>query len=457
MKERFLELREKYPEFIYESYEVYENDDCYRVTYTFKISELEFHPVVTVFKKDITNSNLNKEYLDYLFFQYGLFDLMSYYKLTCSGKIVIKPYFIDDKQADFFKKVLYNGLGEYFYKNNIELSYEEFVDVVSDSDRRYTLPVFEEEYIGNLIPIGGGKDSIVSMELLRGYKNENKLFMLERNLYPKNKAGYDSIYMAGYDDSDIVLFQNDLDLKMLELNKQGYLNVHIPISACISMASFILAYLTSRKYIVLSNEASANEGNFQGLKVNHQYSKSYEYESDFRDYAAEYLNPNIKYFSLLRGYNESEIVKLFLKNKKYLNVFRSCNVGTRENKWCSHCSKCLYVYIMLYPYLTEEELNSIFDHNLLDDASLEEYFLGLVLEDRLKPFECVGTRLEINYALQEALRTKKDLPYLLKLYRDNYMKDVISDEEVNEYWNSENFIPEEYLKILGVADEKYNL
>ena len=270
MKERFLELREKYPEFIYESYEVHENDDCYRVTYTFKISELEFHPVVTVFKKDITNSNLNKEYLDYLFFQYGLFDLMSYYKLTCSGKIVIKPYFIDDKQADFFKKVLYNGLGEYFYKNNIELSYEEFVDVVSDSDRRYTLPVFEEEYIGNLIPIGGGKDSVVSMELLRDYKNENKLFMLERNLYPKNKAGYDSIYMAGYDDSDIVLFQNDLDLKMLELNKQGYLNGHIPISACISMASFILAYLTSRKYIVLSNEASANEGNFQGRQGQHR-------------------------------------------------------------------------------------------------------------------------------------------------------------------------------------------
>ena len=83
--------------------------------------------------------------------------------------------------------------------------------------------------------------------------------------------------------------------------------------------------------------------------------------------------------------------------------------------------------------------------------------MGLVLEDRLKPFECVGTRLEINYALQEALRTKKDLPYLLKLYRDNYMKDVISDEEVNKYWNSENFIPEEYLKILGVADEKCNL
>ena len=292
------------------------------------------------------------------------------------------------------------------------------------------------------------------MELLKEYKSENKLFMLERNLYPKNKAGYESIYAAGYSDSDIVLFRNDLDLRMIELNKQGYLNGHIPISACISMASFILAYLNNRKYIVLSNEASANEGNFAGLKVNHQYSKSYEYEKDFRNYAKIYLNSNIEYFSLLRGYNESEIVKLFLKNKKYLNIFRSCNVGTKENKWCSHCSKCLYVYIMLYPYLTEEELNKIFDHDLLDDSSLEEDFLGLILEDRLKPFECVGTRNEINYALQEGLKNKKQLPYLLRLYKEKYMSNKILDKEINEYWNNENFIPEKYLRIFGDENER---
>lgn len=453
MKEKFLELRNKYEEFVYENYVVEEDEASYKVTYTFKINELEFNPVITILKQDISNKNIDKEYLDYLFFQYGLFDLMSYYKLTCSKKIIVKPYYIDSKQSEFFKKVLYNGLGEYFYKNDIDLSYDEFVEIKSTSDKKYTLPNFSE-YSGNLIPVGGGKDSIVSMELLKDYHDDNKLFMLERNLYPKNKAGYDSIYEAGYNDSDIVVFKNDLDLRMIELNKQGYLNGHIPISSIISMASFIMAYLNNKKYICLSNEASANEGNFEGLKVNHQYSKSYEYEKDFREYASIYLNPNISYFSLLRGYNESEIVDIFLKNKKYLNIFRSCNVGTKENKWCSHCSKCLYVYIMLYPYLTDEELNKIFDHNLLDDSTLEDNFLGLVLEDRLKPFECVGTRLEINYALQEAIRRKGDNAYLLKLYKDRYMGNEIGSKKIKEYWNSENFIPEEYLKILGEVNEK---
>lgn len=453
MKEKFLEFREKYPEFIYDSFKVEENDTYYKVTYTFRINELVFNPTITILKKYITNKNIDKEYLNYLFFQYGMFDLASYYKLTCSKKIVIKPLYIDNIQSEFFKKVLYNGLGEYFYKNEINLSYKDFVSIECKSNNKYNLGEFKEEYSGNLIPVGGGKDSIVTLELLKDYKNKNKLFMLERNLYPKNKAGYDSIYKAGYTDNDIVIFKNELDLKILELNKQGYLNGHIPISSIISMASFILAYLTNRKYICLSNEASANEGNFEGLNVNHQYSKSYEYEQDFYNYSKKYLNPNINYFSLLRGLNEYEIVKEFLRHKEYLSVFRSCNRGTKENKWCCNCSKCLYVYIMLYPYLTEKELDKVFDHNLLDDIHLEKEFLGLILPDMLKPFECVGTRLEINFALQEALRNKKSHPYLLKLYKEKYMTYEIDKKEVERFWNSENNIPEEYRNLFGDINE----
>lgn len=453
MKERFLELRNKYPEFVYEKFEVSEDNQKYSVKYTFKINELEFNPIITINKNNVTNKNIDKEYLNYLFFQYGLFDLASYYKLTCSKKIVIKPMYVNEEECEFFKKVLYNGLGEYFYKNEIDLSYEEFLEFEVLSDKKYNLPEFKEEYVGNLIPVGGGKDSIVSMELLNKYHDINKLFMLERNLYPKNKAGYDSIYEAGYSDNDIVTLENDLDLKMIELNKQGYLNGHIPISSIISMSSFIMAYLTNKKYICLSNEASANEGNFEGLKVNHQYSKSYEYEKDFFDYSTKYLNPNIKYFSLLRPLNEYEIVEYLLKHKNYLPIFRSCNRGTKENKWCNHCSKCLYVYIMLYPYLTNEELNMIFDHDLLDDSSLEEDFLGLVLENRLKPFECVGTRLEINFSLQEALRNKTERPYLLKLYEEKYKTNEINKEKVTKFWNTENNIPEEYLGLFGDLNE----
>lgn len=450
----FEKLRQQYPEFIYDSYDVLENDAEFEVTYTFILNELVFHPKITVLKKSITNQNLNREYLNYLFFQYGLFDLMNYYKLTCSKIITIRPMYINEEQIGFFKKVLYHGLGEYFYNNQIDLSYEEFVEFKVESNQQYTLPIFSENYSGNLIPIGGGKDSIVTLELLEKYHSDNKPFMLERNLYPKNQAGYETIYTAGYDDSDIIIFRNDLDLQLLDLNKKGYLNGHIPFSACLSMASLIMAYLTNKKYIVLSNEASANEGNVEGLNINHQYSKSYEYEKDFRNYAFSYLNPNIEYFSILRCWNEYRIVQEFLKHKKYLSIFRSCNRGTKNNTWCNHCSKCLYVYIMLYPYLKEEELMLVFDHDLLDDSTLEEDFLGLVSVDKIKPFECVGTKEEINYCLQKAIeKGNGNLPYLLNLYNQKYNQKV-SDEMVENYFNKEHFIPDQYFVLLEGSNEK---
>lgn len=450
----FEKLRQQYPEFIYDSYKVLESDTKFEVTYTFVLNELIFHPKITILKKSITNNNLDKDYLDYLFFQYGLFDLINYYKLTCSKKITIRPMYINNEQIEFFKKILYNGLGEYFYNNNIDLSYDDFVEFNIENNQEYTLPSFKENYSGNLIPIGGGKDSIVTLELLKDYYSDNKLFMLERNLYPENKAGYESIYTANYSNDDIVIFKNDLDLQLLELNKKGYLNGHIPFSACLSMASLIMAYLTNKKYIVLSNEASANEGNIMGLNINHQYSKSYEYESDFRNYVFSYLNPNIEYFSLLRCWNEYRIVREFLKNKKYLSVFRSCNRGTKQNIWCNHCSKCLYVYIMLYPHLSDNELLEVFSHDLLDDKTLEDDFIGLIDDDKLKPFECVGTKLEINYSLQKALLKKKDnLPYLLTLYKNKYSYEV-DEKSVEDYFNNENFIPTEYLKLVEEKDER---
>ncbi len=451
----FEKLREEYKQFIYDSYKVEESDTEFTVTYTYILNELVFHPSIKILKSNITNKKINYEYLDYLFFQYGLFDLMNYYKLTCSKEIIIRPMFLNENQIYFFKKVLYNGLGEYFYNNNIYLNFDEFVFFRVEGTKKFDIENIDDDYSGNLIPVGGGKDSIVTLELLKEYKIDNKTFMFERNLYPKNKAGYDSICVAGYNSDDITTFECNLDLQILKLNEQGYLNGHIPFSACLSMASLIMAYLTNKKYIVLSNEASANEGNFEGKNINHQYSKSYEYEKDFREYCCRYLNKDIYYFSLLRPWNEYRIVQEFLKHKQYLSVFRSCNRGTKKNAWCNHCSKCLYVYIMLYPYLSKDELLTIFDHDLLDDSSLEKDFFGLIEDDSMKPFECVGTKMEINYSLQQALILKKDQhPYLLNKYVSKKYS-FLPKEKVESYFNHEHFVPDCYLLLLlGDLDER---
>ena len=197
-----------------------------------------------------------------------------------------------------------------------------------------------------------------------------------------------------------------IDKNLLELNKQGFLNGHTPFSAIVAFTSYLMAYLTNRKYIILSNEGSANEPTIIGTDINHQYSKTYEFEKDFYEYTKKYFKIDIKYFSLLRPIKEIQIAYLFSKYKDYHKVFRSCNVGSKTNpwKWCLNCPKCLFVFIILRAFLPLNEMIDIFGENLLDKKELEKEFLELIGQSDAKPFECIGTIDEVKYAMNRIVK-----------------------------------------------------
>ena len=441
-----MNLRETYKEFIYENYIINYIDEGIKLEYTYRIDEYVFNPVVTILKEDITKKDINKEFVDYLFFNFGIINAINYYKLTCSKKFIIKCGYLDEYQKLFFKKLFYNGLGELLYKNNLTIPFEDFIEFET-IDKNYLFDI-PNTFKGNLIPIGGGKDSIVTLELLKNEKELNSCFLYKRNIYPTDQASLNTIYTAGYTNNEILSFNVTLDQLMLDLNKKGFLNGHVPFSSSLAFASYILAYLNNKKYIILSNEASANEGNVKGSNINHQYSKSFEFERDFREYTEKYFTNNIEYFSMLRCWNEFRIVKEFVKHPKYLDVFRSCNIGMKENKWCGDCSKCLYVYIMLYPFVDNNKLVEIFGKNMLDDDKYKDMLLGLMNDNYDKPFECVGTKDEVNYALSLGIKKEGELPSLLKYYKDNYYVDNL-DSSIENYYNEENFIGAKFLKMMG--------
>lgn len=238
---------------------------------------------------------------------------------------------------------------------------------------------------GILIPIGGGKDSCVTAELLSEEK-DNNLCLIIGGKEPSVK----SAEIAGYGDK-IVYVKRTIDKNLLELNKQGFLNGHTPFSSMLAFLAYLIAYLTGKKYVALSNESSANESNVEGENINHQYSKSFEFEQDFREYADKYLNAGVEYFSMLRPLNELQIAMLFAKNEKYHKIFRSCNVGSKSTpwEWCGICPKCLFVYIILSPFLYKEKLVEIFKDDLYERKSLLNTFIELCGYGETKPFECV--------------------------------------------------------------------
>lgn len=412
--EKFNNFRKQYPLFIYESFNYEIDEKGLKIEFTFINSEHTFKPSLFVEKKEFFSfSHLSKEQLDLLVFHMGMIELISYWKAFCSPKVLIKPYALNSKQKEFFSKVYYNGLGELFFLNGINVSQDEFLEIENVNENYITSQQFdlEDKYI---IPIGGGKDSVVTLDLLMSANRDIKPFIIN----PRG-ATTECCSVAGFSEEETIICKRTIDSHLLELNAQGCINGHTPFSAMLAFTTLLISALTKRKHIALSNEDSASESTVKGSEVNHQYSKSLEFENDFRSYVKEFISPEFNYFSFLRPLSELHIAKLFSK-LNYQSVFKSCNAGSKQNIWCGECPKCLFAFIILAPFVSKEELIAIFSKNLFEDKDLEEYFLQLCGERQTKPFECVGTVSEVRAALALCLRNKRDdyeNDYLMKIFQ----------------------------------------
>ena len=427
--DKFEEFRLKYPNFRYKGYE-YKFTNKLEIIYHFEIDGLEeFNPIIRI---DVEDNNYNKDILDYLIFQIGLIELISYVKCTCSKNIIIEAGYVDDKQISFLKKLYFNGLGELLYRNGISVEEDELFNITCTCSM-VELPEIDYHGTGNIICVGGGKDSCVSLELMKDYNNKCLI------INPKTPS-LECAHMAGYGDEDIIKVERVLDRKIIELNNQGYLNGHTPLSAVIAFISYLCAYLYGRENIILSNESSANQATVFGTSINHQYSKTFEFENDFREYCSN-LGLNINYFSLLRGLSEFNIAKLFSHYTKYHTVFKSCNLGSKEKEWvwCCNCSKCLFIYVILSPFISKEERIKIFGEDLYDREDLLDMFIEIIGGTDTKPFECVGTFEEARLAVSLAIKNNED-GYLLDYYKNHY--DLYLDDKDIIKYNEENNLGE---------------
>jgi len=440
----FVELREKYPNFIYSSYSIQDERDKIVIGFEFEIENLaKFTPHIEILKKNFNFKPINDKVRN-IVFNMGMIEAMSYFKATCSPQFLIKCGSLDDFQKEWFKKLFYLGLGEFRYRNNINIDQDSFVNFDNYGE---AIKVESEEDLlsGILIPIGGGKDSNVTMEILKKYNEESLAFRIG-----KNEVADECARLGGFNDDRVVEIKRTIDKDLLELNKRGFLNGHTPFSAVVAFNTYLCAYLLGKKNVALSNENSANESNVVGENINHQYSKTIEFENDFRDYADRYLKGNVNYFSLLRPLSELQIAKLFSRYEKYHKVFKSCNVGSKSSPWiwCCNCPKCLFVYSILSPFLYKDKLVEIFGQDMFENTLLLSTFIELCGYGEIKPFECVGTYSEVRYAVSETIRKYEDkpnLPYLLKYYYEHF---ELSDENPLNDYNEDHNVPKEFEDLL---------
>lgn len=390
-------FRQTFPEFVYESYQYDVQPDGLHIVFTFCIGDnITFTPTAVIPNRPFLQFDQPKQVLDSLVFNIGMIELISYWKCICPPTVVVRCGTLTPKQKAFWKKIYFNGLGEFFYINGITANIDDFLEILCTQEceepARVEFPTLSST--NTLVPIGGGKDSVVTLELLQ--QQSTRPIPLIMN--PRG-ATIGCIEAAGYSMDDVLVIKRTIHPRLLQLNAEGYLNGHTPFSAMLAFYTLLAGHLCGIPNVALSNESSANESTVVGTNVNHQYSKSLEFENDFREYVHDNLSSQFNYYSYLRPLSELQIAMLFSQNTKYFDVFRSCNVGSKQDIWCGHCPKCLFAYIILSPFIEPRRLDEIFGKNMLDDINLQQYFDELTGVAETKPFECVGTISEVHSAL----------------------------------------------------------
>lgn len=454
-------LRKKYPLFEYKRFNWKLDGANLNASWEMQSGELKFHPELTLFKAAKGASELSSSELDNLIFHLGLADIFSYWKATCSPVIKISAGKLDQHQLNWWKNLLIHGMGQYFYENQIDYRDKDFIKIACQESSE-TQPFKSTSVSTNggkiLVPIGGGKDSAVTLELLcKNFGTKNiSAFAMNVGLMPRILPAVERLANAA--GVKLIKVHRKIDPALLDLNHKGFLNGHTPFTAYLSFLSVLTAKIFGYENIAFSNERSSNEGNvdYLGSTVNHQYSKSFEFEENFRTYNNQYLS-DVNYFSFLRPLYELQILKIFSVMKKYFLLFRSCNRGTGTDSWCGKCPKCLAAFVGLYPFVEETDLIKIFGHNLFSDPRLLEITKDLLGKGSHKPFECVGTYDETRLAFHLSLKKygNSSLPQLL----DYYKKEVLPKlPQVNKLeskilagWDENNNLPANFNVILADA------
>jgi hypothetical protein len=321
---------------------------------------------------------------------------VSYYKAAVPPDIRVESGPLDESTAALCEQVYEHGLAEFAWQNRIDLAGRVSFPRGGTAP---SAPIALGLPRSSLVPIGGGKDSLVTVELLRAAGE------------PATAAwvGQSDLIRACAERTGLPLLnlRREVSPALFELNRRGALNGHVPVTAINSAILVVAALLYGHDAIVFSNERSASAATFEtdGRAVNHQWSKSLAFECLLADWLREHVASDLAYFSLLRPLSELAVTRRFARLSRYHPLFSSCNrnfkiAGERPtSRWCGQCPKCHFVFLALAPFLPKPQLTAIFGRNLLDDPALAPAFDALLEWRAHKPFECVGEARESRAAL----------------------------------------------------------
>lgn len=449
-------FRKLHPTLRYEQYSITRLPEGIRLDYRFRLEPYSFTPSITI---PCQNADFDAT-TERLVFLVGMAELMSYWKLSCSPRIEVAAGPLSSQEIVFWEHLFRNGMGEFFYLNQIppSIAFSIVPDTYAETP---TFDPGDAQVTRNdsfLILVGGGKDSIVTLELLKQFSESRDLKLASFALNPI-PASLGAVKAAKYPAP--LVASRRLDPQLLELNSQGYLNGHTPFSALLALVSTLVAHLNGFTHVLASNESSASEGNvtYHGVDINHQYSKSLTFEGLFRDYIRS-MQIGVEYSSFLRPINELQICALFSTFEHQHSIFRSCNreqtlrarqqnsapaeLAGKIGGWCAECPKCVFTYICLSCFLPQESLEKIFGINPCTTPGFIATARALAGFTAHKPFECVGTFEEVRACLAHLIPANTfiaaNTAEIAALHAEIKSTSTAPLREILARWNSQHFV-----------------
>lgn len=377
----------------------------------------------------------------------GIISSFNLFDLEYFDEVIVECIALDKEESDYFSDLSFSGLAEFRYINKININKKiKFSSTRSQNNYPYKKPkLFLNKK--TILLNGGGKDSAVAAEILKLIKENYDWLTLNMNIARKN------IILTSKIKSRFSLS------RVLDKNirKDGKYLGHKPVSALLAFISILYAYVYKYSYVVTANEHSSNFSNLKinNILINHQYTKSLDFEKKFNVFIQNKLFEGITYYSILRPLYEIQITKIFSSYEQYFSHFISCNTGVKENKWCLKCPKCAFIFLALAPFISITNVKKIWGSNLFLNKDIIGNILKLI-DDSPKPFDCVGTKEECRLALylceknkfleEVSKSTKKELLKYIQNY--DYEKNL---KEYLQIYKRENNIP----KVITSKVEKF--
>ena len=395
-------LRAEYPVFRIEDARATRTPAGVTLEFAFAAGELRFQPVVefTGLSEDETAA-VTTPTARRMIRALAIIEAFSYWKALCSQVIEVALPAPDAAELDWWRKFWPGAMGEFFYRNGIDYTVPGFLEIkaaagpepAGATDQR--APATKSP----LVMFSGGKDSLALARIIQSGGAAPADFFLYNPVAPQRDLAQ-SLAAGGR----FLEVRRAILPELLRLNAAGHPNGHTPFSAYLAFAAMLAGYLRGSEFVVAGNSRSDDEPNVEsylGRPVNHQWTKSYEFEAALAAYRDRWLPGAPVYCSPLRPLYELQIIASLADDIDGYFRTASCNRVKGEG-WCRSCAKCAWVFLATAALFGHDRAIRKIGADMFADPGLAGVYAEMAGLTGSKPFECTGSEDEVRAAIRAA-------------------------------------------------------